>query len=61
MYVLITLNVLFIEHESAIKNYMKLPKRKENDRQRMEYNEELYGMRKKFHQVNFYVYILDNI
>ena len=55
MYVLISLNVLFIEHESAIKNYMKLPKRKENDRQRMEYNEELYGMRKKFHQVNFYV------
>jgi hypothetical protein len=34
MYVLISLNVLFIEHESAIKNYMKLPKRKENDRQR---------------------------
>lgn len=30
---------------------MKLPKKKENDRQRMEYNEELYGMRKKFHQV----------
>ncbi|XP_063443526.1 DCC-interacting protein 13-alpha-like isoform X5 [Mytilus trossulus] len=44
------------EHESAIKNYMKLPKKKENDRQRMEYNEELYGMRKKFHQTGLHYY-----
>lgn len=44
------------DHESAIKNYMKLPKKKENDRQRMECNEELYGMRKKFHQTGLHYY-----
>ena len=35
---------------------MKLPKKKENDRQRMECNEDLYTMRKKFHQVKQYFY-----
>ena len=39
------------EHEQALMRYMKLPKRKE-EKSRVEANDELYNMRKKFHQVS---------
>ncbi|KAK3101756.1 hypothetical protein FSP39_006133 [Pinctada imbricata] len=38
------------EHENTMNKYMKLPKKKESERQRQESNEDLYMMRKKFHQ-----------
>jgi len=41
----------FIEHESAMNKYMKIPKKKDNEKSRQETNEDLYIMRKKFHQV----------
>ena len=38
------------EHEQSLMRYMKLPRKKE-DKSRIETNEELHNMRKKFHQV----------
>nr|XP_019922370.2 DCC-interacting protein 13-alpha isoform X7 [Crassostrea gigas] len=44
------------EHDSAMNRYMRLPKKKESERQKSEYNEELYLMRKKFHQTSLHYY-----
>lgn len=44
------------EHEQAMGKYMKLSKKKENDRLRREVNEELYTSRKKFHQTALHYY-----
>lgn len=44
------------EHDSAMSRYMRLPKKKESERQKSEYNEELYLMRKKFHQTSLHYY-----
>ncbi|XP_056000626.1 DCC-interacting protein 13-alpha-like isoform X9 [Ostrea edulis] len=44
------------EHDSAMSRYMRLHKRKDSERQKSEYNEELYLMRKKFHQTSLHYY-----
>ncbi|KAL3853218.1 hypothetical protein ACJMK2_016775 [Sinanodonta woodiana] len=44
------------EHEQAMVKYMKLSKKKESERQRTEANDELYVMRKKFHQTSLHYY-----
>lgn len=44
------------EHDNAMNRYMRLPKKKESERQKSEYNEELYLMRKKFHQTSLHYY-----
>ncbi|KAK6175490.1 hypothetical protein SNE40_013948 [Patella caerulea] len=45
------------EHEQALGKYMKLSaKKKENEKARIETNEELYTMRKKFHQTSLHYY-----
>lgn len=46
------------EHEQAMGKYMKLSKKKENDRLRREVNEELYTSRKKFHQVILHLILI---
>lgn len=45
---------LFVEHEQTLTRYMKLPRKKE-ERSRVEANEDLFSMRKKFHQVRMEV------
>ncbi|XP_029649563.1 DCC-interacting protein 13-alpha [Octopus sinensis] len=44
------------EHEQAMAKYMKLSKKKDNDRLRRDANEELYTSRKKFHQTALHYY-----
>nr|XP_022299277.1 DCC-interacting protein 13-alpha-like isoform X8 [Crassostrea virginica] len=44
------------EHDNAMNRYMRLPKKRESERQRSEHNEELYLMRKKFHQTSLHYY-----
>ncbi|XP_067684008.1 DCC-interacting protein 13-alpha-like isoform X2 [Haliotis asinina] len=44
------------EHEQALTKYMKLPSKKDNEKARVEVNEELYAMRKKFHQTSLHYY-----
>lgn len=44
------------EHEQAMGKYMKLSKKKDNDRLRRDVNEELYTSRKKFHQTGLHYY-----
>ncbi|KAK7102909.1 DCC-interacting protein 13-alpha-like isoform X2 [Littorina saxatilis] len=43
------------EHEQALMRYMKMPRKKE-DKTKMEANEELANMRKKFHQTALHYY-----
>lgn len=43
------------EHEQSLMRYLKLPKRKE-DKNKAEANEELFNMRKKFHQTALHYY-----
>lgn len=43
------------EHEQALMRYMKLPRKKE-DKSRIDTNEELYNMRRKFHQTALHYY-----
>ncbi|XP_064604580.1 DCC-interacting protein 13-alpha-like isoform X1 [Liolophura sinensis] len=45
-----------VEHEQALTKFTKLPKKKDNERQRLDANEELYVMRKKFHQTALHYY-----
>lgn len=44
------------EHDSAMSRYMRLPKKKDSERHRQECGEELYLMRKKFHQTSLHYY-----
>ncbi|KAL5015397.1 hypothetical protein ScPMuIL_009667 [Solemya velum] len=44
------------DHDSALSKYMKLPKKKDNEKIRNEANAELYAMRKKFHQTALHYY-----
>ncbi|XP_061175855.1 DCC-interacting protein 13-alpha-like isoform X4 [Saccostrea echinata] len=44
------------EHDSAMNRYMRLPKKKDSERHRQECSEELYLMRKKFHQTSLHYY-----
>ena len=39
------------EHEQALMRYMKLPKKKE-EKAKVEANDDLHNMRRKFHQVS---------
>ena len=51
--VIIVFILFYTEHEQALNKYMKMPHKRDNEKARIEANEELYGMRKKFHQVIF--------
>ncbi|XP_041348368.1 DCC-interacting protein 13-alpha-like isoform X2 [Gigantopelta aegis] len=44
------------EHEQALNKYMKLPHKRDNEKARIDANDELYGMRKKFHQTSLHYY-----
>ncbi|XP_064632170.1 DCC-interacting protein 13-alpha-like isoform X2 [Lineus longissimus] len=44
------------EHENAMNKYMKISKKSRNEKERIDSNEELYVMRKKFHQTNLHYY-----
>ncbi|XP_074646175.1 DCC-interacting protein 13-alpha-like isoform X3 [Tubulanus polymorphus] len=44
------------EHEQAVAKYMKIPRKRDNEKQRFEGNEELYVMKKKFHQTALHYY-----
>ncbi|XP_060079212.1 DCC-interacting protein 13-alpha-like isoform X2 [Ylistrum balloti] len=49
-------NIASSEHSSAQSRYMKLPKRREDERSRNDANQELYLTRKKFHQTSLHYF-----
>lgn len=49
-------NIASSEHASAQSKYMKLPKRREDERSKNEANQDLYLTRKKFHQTSLHYF-----
>ena len=45
--------LIISDHENSLNKYMKLPKKKDNEKLRQEASDELYAMRRKFHQVSY--------